>query len=631
MRLRQSGLLLVTALLAACQVSAPAVPKGSRAPGSPGASPQASAKPNGRATSGPAAGRSAAPLAMLAPLGQASVKLTGSLRVDPAYLVAAGAGNILSHNGGQIVAAGGLNMIAAGAGGLVAAGAGNIVAAGAGNVVAVTGSQIVAAGGLNMIAAGGGQIVAAGGLNMIAAGAGNLVGADGASLVGADGASLVGADGASYSLAQAGAAPARELPAAGMLVSVVSLATRQYLPLGRTPDGKDDVYAVYSDAAGKFDLSVPKGEEGNVMVVASVPGQRVAGTIYNAITKPTEALVVDEDTATVTRYLRGALVGRLADIIAAKDTAEADELIDVESSIAPAAKEQLRLVLARMQALAAQVDGFSRSAGDPALHALQAHAIAQAIVDASFSRVDLREVRINEAIAIGWQKPYWRVELPNAEDADRVLPLLLRCFGELRARTEQAMPLQNGVYKRLDATFFQRVAVGSEPTGWFPNQKSVNDWVVDVLDRYPSGPYEIGKPAQMGDFLVDRYMAVNRPYIYEPLVTAYMLLDPAAAGYAKTPTMWNGLSADDLTRANLILAQINARFPALAMTPADATFGGEIREHSSRYAHTLDAIGFTMFVEVGFAVAASDGPAAQAVEAALAGLVLPAALSAAGG
>jgi hypothetical protein len=64
-------------------------------------------------------------------------------------MVAAGAGNILSHNGGVMVAAGAGNIKAESGAPMVAAGAGNMVAAGAGNIVAAGGGDIVAAGSLN--------------------------------------------------------------------------------------------------------------------------------------------------------------------------------------------------------------------------------------------------------------------------------------------------------------------------------------------------------------------------------------------------------------------------------------------------------------------------------------------------
>lgn len=112
-------------------------------------------------------------------------------------LVAAGGLNLLANDmpklvgmdGGSLVAAGGLNMTAKQLAGaqLVAAGAGNVLSHNGGTLVAAGGLNLVAAGGLNLVAAGGGNLVAAGGLNLVAAGAGNLVAAGGLNLVAAGG------------------------------------------------------------------------------------------------------------------------------------------------------------------------------------------------------------------------------------------------------------------------------------------------------------------------------------------------------------------------------------------------------------------------------------------------------------
>ena len=619
---RRPALLLVASLLAACQLNAPTPPRATRspAPAPAGASPKASARPTGAPAS-----KAPAPAAavMLAPPAQGAVTLSGTLRVDPTYLVAAGAGNILSHNGGQIVAAGGLNLVGADGGSLVGADGGSLVgadggslvAAGAGNVVAVTGSQIVAAGGLNMVAAGGGNIVAAGGLNMVAAGAGNLV----------------AAGAGNYALAQAAAAPgpaaSTELPAAGMLVSVVSLSTRRYLPIGKTPTG-EDVYAVYSNAQGGFAVTVPAGEETNVMVVASLPGRQEAGTILNAITPPQASLEVDEDAATVTRYLRRVLVGRIADIIAADSLDEANQLIDVETGLSHgegfSARDQLKAILVRLREIAAIAPGQALGSSDRAPRLRHAEAIAQAIVDAAVSRLSLRDFTINPAIVPEWAASPRKLVLPG-DDADRVLPILARCFEELRTRAEVAMRDPAGGWKPFGAGFFQRVAVGSAPDDWFRTSTQRQDWFAQILERYPTDPYPISKPSQVGDFLVDRYMAVNRAFVYEPVLTAYMLLDPAP--HAQVPSTWETNLTDDVGRAaaQAALDRINQKFPGLNLSPADPQFSVARRLNANKYAFAYDAVGLTLFVELGFAMTNAESDAARAVDAAVRALVLPAA------
>ena len=118
-------------------------------------------------------------------------------------IVAAGAGNLIGHDGSSLASANGGGLVNVSGGQLVAAGAGNlitdngagIVAAGAGNLVTVQGlvpslsqsnlynlaSTMVAAGAGNLLP--GSSLVAAGAGNIIAAGGGNLIGTDGATLI----------------------------------------------------------------------------------------------------------------------------------------------------------------------------------------------------------------------------------------------------------------------------------------------------------------------------------------------------------------------------------------------------------------------------------------------------------------
>ncbi len=351
MRRVSSGLLAVLILASAC-VPTPAVRDVKKA----NKVTAASAKPKPGATSAGAAPLALDPARLLG--GAGTVPLGGSVLVDASYMVAAGAGNVLSHNGGQIVAAGGgnilshnggqmvaagglnmvaaggLNMVAAGAGNLVAAGGqivaagagnivaaggGNMVAAGAGNLVGPDGGSLVAAGAGNMVAAGAGNMVAAGAGNLVAAGAGNLVAAGAGNLTaaGAGGyrlaggaANMLGLGGGAYRVAQAAppvvAAPAygTQLPAAGMLVWVKSLATGNPVSLGLGPDG-NAVWAVFTDAAGRYDLHVPADQRNTLMVVAEVPFRNDRRTGYGMLTAKLDGKgMLDEDEALLTRYMR---------------------------------------------------------------------------------------------------------------------------------------------------------------------------------------------------------------------------------------------------------------------------------------------------------------------------------------
>ncbi|MDB5099867.1 MAG: hypothetical protein JWM80_4288 [Cyanobacteria bacterium RYN_339] len=285
------------------------------------------------ATASPTAQPAASPawagaVKLEAPAGQTSV-LSGRITMDPSYIVAAGAGNIVASGAGNIVAAGAGNIVASGAGNLqiggriVAAGAGNVVAAGGGSpIISGNGSAIVAAGAGNIVASGAGNIVAAGAGNIVASGAGNIVASGAGNVISGNGSAAVTRLAARKVLA---AAASRDpIPGAGMLISVLSLRSHRYLSLGSYKDGDgkpQPVYSIYSNADGAYTLYLPAEEAGNVMVVASPPGQTNDDRlIYNVVADPKRHDVpIDEDTALAGRYLHFAFSGRIAEVLATDD------------------------------------------------------------------------------------------------------------------------------------------------------------------------------------------------------------------------------------------------------------------------------------------------------------------------
>lgn len=151
-----------------------------------------------------------------------------------------------------------------------------VVAAGGGNVIAAGGGNVIAAGGGNVIAAGGGNVIAAGGGNVIAPGGGN------------------------YRTLSTALPAGTMLPASGMVVVALSVTT-----------GKPLTEAVFTDAQGRYTLTLPKGLTENVNLVAAVPGTSETDPKlsdrrlqYSVLTKPSGARAIDEDTALATRYLR---------------------------------------------------------------------------------------------------------------------------------------------------------------------------------------------------------------------------------------------------------------------------------------------------------------------------------------
>jgi hypothetical protein len=307
--------------------------------------PVKAANPGNTASNAPvvSARAPAGPSFLLANSG--STKLAGSLALDARYLVASGGtvvtrngtsivlagrgnaiapaggtvisndgGTVISNDGGTLITNDGGSLITNDGGSLITNDGGGIIAQGGGNVVAASaagkanvsdnGSSIIAQGGGNIIAQGGGNIIAQGGGNIIAQGGGNAV-TRAASGVGAGG---VG----SYRLASVPAIPpGTMLPAAGMLVSVVDLASNQYLSLGKDKGGKN-VYAIYTNAKGGYEVYLPKSASQHVLVVASQPGSSDGRLTYNLITAPGgQAPVLDEYSSLVTRYVRVSMSRRL--------------------------------------------------------------------------------------------------------------------------------------------------------------------------------------------------------------------------------------------------------------------------------------------------------------------------------
>ncbi len=481
--MRRLYLTSLALLLSACQVGGAGLPspRGSKAPAK-----SASARPSPQA---PGAGLNSAAIAaspnldlLKAPEG-ATERLTGTLRVDAAYMVAAGAGNVLSHNGAQIVAAGAGNMVAAGAGNMVAAGAGNMVAAGAGNIVAAGGGNIVAAGGLNLVAAGAG--------NMVAAGGGNYTLPDAA------------VPSPRFAIAQAAASPAAvpvikagvQLPAAGMLISIVSLATRKYLPMGVNAQG-EPVYSVYSNAQGGYEAFVAPGEEQNLLVVANVPGQPDSRLIYNTFADRVDERQrdVDEDTAVGARYLRRCFTGRLTEILMETDIDRMVSIATNDPNLNDLVKPLIAPMFERFRTLA-QAKGLGPGADKRVVQAF-----AREVVDATLSNMKLTEIEIDPLTARLWKGP------PNT----KALPILGKIMITLRERATAYMqnPADPTKYdaRRFSPTFLVEVNNSA-----FPNPKT--GLKIPLID--PNR--KIDKPTDLNDFVIEEYLSVTRAELYRPI------------------------------------------------------------------------------------------------------------------
>jgi len=435
---------------------------------------------------------------------------------------------------------------------------------------------------------------------------------------------MVAAGGGNYNLLQAAAAPV-QLPAAGMLVSVVSLTARGYLPLG-VDDKGEKVYAVYSNAQGGFEVHVPEGTDTNVMIVASVPGSKDAGLIYNAVTPNragAEATLVDEDAATVTRYLHQCFVQRLADILEAPDTAEADQLAAGDSTVN---ENPLAVALIKGMVAYLHAEGVKRgipAIADPQARRARALALAGVVTDATFSAFKLEELQVDPKIVPRWADANERLPGFGVDDG-YAIPVLRAAFRELRERAERSMRGADGRYKAFDERFFLQTALGGFPTDWAPGGYGP-DFFKDIVGRYDMREgrirtYPISKPGQVGDYLVAAYLGVGRPFVYEPVIATYMQLDDRA--YPQHPTVFEARGQRPLTapeaaaqRAQLAIAA--ARFPSLGLTEESPVFSVARRDAARRWARAYELVGFTLFAQLAYNVPDASSPAGKAVVEAL--------------
>ena len=474
------GLVAAIALaLTACSLGTPATPR--RAGASLG--------PRSRLTSPKpsAPGASARPGASAAKLvrpATGTATLRGRVTLEAAYALARGGSLLAGAAGpGAAVAVGGAHLDAA-SGRLLSNNGGGLISDGGGNVVATGGAGLAAD-------LGDGTLVAGGALISDAAG--------------------------SYALAATAAAdlpPAgTELPAAGMLVSVVSLADRRYLPLGQDEAG-EPVYAVYSNLAGDFEVHVPQDAPANLLVVASAAGQRDRRLSLNVVVADRAGpAAVDELGRMVTRYVRRAFTGRLAAALRALELAKA--LAAVEPSVTERARADMMAFIDRIGALAAE-GGLPADADDA-----RVNLAAQRIVDLVLADLDLAALRIDEADVARWSG---RAPAP-------VLETYRTGLGDILAGAAARL--------RADPEAFSQAYLAdviNAPVGDPDSSPPIGDWTGAIRT-----------PGDVGEFLLVEYFGSVRANVAAPFrrlsADLHGALDPAATPEARLDKAY---AAEDL-------------------------------------------------------------------------------------
>lgn len=416
-------------VLAACQAApgvAPDAGKGdtapkvraTKAPAKPSPSPAtseapASARPTASAVPSVA---SQAPLATLLKPATATRTFTGVVRIDAAYAVSAGGAGIVSNNGGTAVAA-----------------PGQLVSNNSGNLIANNGGVISNNGG-----------------------------------------SLVGNNSAGYAILQAAAAasPAAPgvgtiLPAAGMVLQARSLRTSALVPVGVDGEG-EPVTAVLTNAAGGFELYLPEDEPA-LLFEARFPGegakdQRLS---YDLLPTGTEAeLVIDEDTAQVTRYVREACLGTVVKFVMTDDV-EAT-VADIANSAAPSLIEPLTALVREFRGLAVEV-------GLDAAPQADRDRVSRRMNDAILSHLDLASVMLLKAYWPSWEGP-----------EEPAIPALVDVMRRVREASTAKLVAEPGFF---DAQTYLATANATRPAG--------------------KPPYAIAKPADLNELVVQGFVVRN--------------------------------------------------------------------------------------------------------------------------
>lgn len=343
--------------------------------------------------------------------------------------------------------------------------------------------RLISNNGSTVLAATGNPLIADVGLGMLAN--------NGSNLIANNGSGVLANNGARYGLLADGDPPVGELlPAAGMIVGIRSLLDGSAVALGEDDDGKP-VYGVYSNGAGAFTVHVPPDLATTVLLTARFPGRTGApdprleyDLLASAVAAETH--VLDDDTALVARYARSAFTNQIFDFITTTDPDTTTRLLMKEWIGAP---DALRVV---MVGFVREVQQEAVKVGLDKAPQAEVRAVARRMTDIVLARIDLPRLMLTPSTSSIWQGP-----------------------------EEPAVAAMADVIKQVRVASAKRLAVDPK---YFDSQPY---FINANADQVP--PYEIKKPSDLGDFLVDEYLAKHEFGSYRTLKTAMesFPMDPA--------------------------------------------------------------------------------------------------------
>jgi hypothetical protein len=177
------------------------------------------------------------------------------------------------------------------------------------------------------------------------------------------------------------------LRAAGMEIQVVDMATNKPLVLGQDAQ-KHEVLSIVTNAGGGFKVYLPATLDArNVRLQASALGLADERLIYQTLApfKANDAATMDEDTALLARYVRGAFAARIERVF--KDAQTKGSFIALVGQDTPPALTGL------IQSIGGKVEAASAEAHAERYTDAQRRAGALAAADAILSNMPLEEVQ----------------------------------------------------------------------------------------------------------------------------------------------------------------------------------------------------------------------------------------------
>ncbi|MFN3430245.1 MAG: hypothetical protein ACK46X_09850 [Candidatus Sericytochromatia bacterium] len=343
--------------------------------------------------------------------------------------------------------------------------------------------SVISNGGASAIVLKGGGLISAKGLGLLSDNGLGLLSDNGLGLIANNSAGLISNNGAGYRLlAGTTVAVGTILPVKGMAVIPIAMRTGEVV-------GKP----VFTDERGGYTLDLPQSLKGSVRIVARVPvtsksdpiaeDPRVQYTLVvnaasgasptpaptastaaspspGASAAPVAASTINEDTALVTKYVRSCFAGRIEEMMVTQD-------IDTTSKQTLAKLKVPEVLLETLKGTFEDINKTAKDVGVAKMSADEVDQIAQRASDVLLSYIDL-ETLVTDPVELQRPADWGKKELAVA------------------GMNEVMSMLRDGARAKM-----------TENPAFFETQP----YFVAT-----GGKYQVRKPSDLGDFMVEEYM-----------------------------------------------------------------------------------------------------------------------------